>query len=69
MAVILCNKDNHQIHTWPETSSLTNYESNMLGALLHFTGEVKCSRKHKIRVRMSYFIFRVESFDVDLGRG
>lgn len=54
------------IRTWPETSSLSNDESNMLRAFFHFTSQIEGSSDDKIRVCMSNFVLGVEPLDIDL---
>lgn len=52
--------------TWPDTPGLRHDETDMLGALFHFTGEVERRREHKVRVRPSHLYLGVEPSDVDL---
>lgn len=53
--------------TWPEPSSLTNDEPDMLRAFLHLASQIERCGKNKIRVRCPDFVFRVVSFDINLG--
>lgn len=53
-------------HTWPETSGLTDNESDVLRAFFHLTSKIESSSENKIRIGLSYLDFGVESFDIHL---